>query len=401
MKIGDLVRRSGIWFESRRLELVKETEMETEDGKVKSETRHLTLIPPTADETLETLTTPTSPLSEVDFLQIEHDESREGQDARSSSPLPSRTRSASVSSSTSSFSSSSSSDTSYPSTVIMENGDRKNATVVSNGLKHPPIVTAGTVTPEVLQSFQLCCMHYFNYKKVAETDCVTTIAPSFQSPHVQQWYFANVNTLKANTFDDKLLRSYQSVDDSFDNWVESLETTNALLFNTTATFSDARLREHIESHATEDLRNLAESAAAIEIKGFQEFKALLSEADSKRRRVRAQRKLEIESILGSRTRSLGTSSAHRFTAAAGTPLNGGSSAGTNTNARHILPKLTEAEQKLLLENKGCLKCRKVNAGHFVKDCPIGFPNPTTYRNPVTGSNFIAATLDMPGDFMLG
>ena len=36
-KIGDLVRRSGIWFESRRLELVKETETEMKDGKAKLE----------------------------------------------------------------------------------------------------------------------------------------------------------------------------------------------------------------------------------------------------------------------------------------------------------------------------------------------------------------------------
>ncbi len=118
----------------------------------------------------------------------------------------------------------------------MESGDCKNASVISNGLKHPPTVTSGTLTPETLQSFQLSCLHYFNYKRVAEANRVTMIALSFQSPLVQQWYFANQATLKAGSFDDfmvavrkrflwanwvntirsKLLRSYQTVDDCFD-----------------------------------------------------------------------------------------------------------------------------------------------------------------------------------------
>ena len=36
LKIGDLVRRSGIWLESHRLELVKETETECEIGEYTS-----------------------------------------------------------------------------------------------------------------------------------------------------------------------------------------------------------------------------------------------------------------------------------------------------------------------------------------------------------------------------
>ncbi|PSR74302.1 hypothetical protein PHLCEN_2v9954 [Hermanssonia centrifuga] len=202
--------------------------------------------------------------------------------------------------------------------------------------------------------------------------------------------------LRANWVDtirSKLLRLYQSVDNCFDTWVESLETTNALLLNTTAVFSNSRLREHIELHAVEDLRTFAESSTISEITNFQEFKYKLSEADSKRRRERAQRKHELESFLSARARPQSTSLYSRIPPGVGTPLNSGPAAGANANTRRALPKLTEGERKLLSENKGCLKCRKVNAGHFAKECPVGFPNPATYRNLVTGRNTVAAIVE--------
>ncbi len=151
---------------------------------------------------------------------------------------------------------------------------------VNNGVNHPPVLTSGILTPEIIQQFQIACQHHFNYRKVADPDKVTTIAPSLQSPTVQLWYFSNQTTLTTGTFVEfmaalrkrflkknwadnirvKLLRSTQSEDDSFDTWVESLEASNALLMNTPAFFSEKRLREHIESHAFEDLRNLAETS---------------------------------------------------------------------------------------------------------------------------------------------
>ncbi|THG93621.1 hypothetical protein EW026_g7664 [Hermanssonia centrifuga] len=132
------------------------------------------------------------------------------------------------------------------------------------------------------------------------------------------------------------------------------------------------LCEHIKSHTVEDLRTFAETSVVVEATDFQVYKGLLSEADSKQHRDRAQQKLELENFLSSCTQSLAASSAPRFMAAAGTPLNGGPSA----------------------ENKGCLKCQKVNTAHFAKNCPAGFPNPLTYRNLVTGYNTITAIVEV-------
>ncbi|THG93880.1 hypothetical protein EW026_g7473 [Hermanssonia centrifuga] len=294
----------------------------------------------------------------------------------------------------------------------MDSGDRKFATLLNNGVKHPPVLTSGTLTPETLQQFQIACQHHFNYRKVAEADKVTTIAPSLQSPTVQLWYFGNEATLTTGTFVEfmtafrkrflkknwadnirvKLLRSSQSEDDSFDTWLESLEASNALLIGTTSFFSDKRLREHIESHAFEDLRTLAETAEVMGLTDFQEFKEALSEADSKRRVDRAKRKREIENVLAARSRFSVPSSSSRPAPTSGSAiLNNGPSAGANANS------LTEAERKLLEQTKGCLKCRKLNAGHFARACPDGFPNPVGYRNLVTGKAVVAAFVEVTSD----
>ncbi|PSR71874.1 hypothetical protein PHLCEN_2v12251, partial [Hermanssonia centrifuga] len=289
--------------------------------------------------------------------------------------------------------------------------ERKTATLVNNGVKHPPVLTSGTLTPEVLQSFQIACLHHFNYKKVADGDMVTTVAPSLQSPVVQQWYFANQTTLKAGTFVEfmvalrkrflkknwsdairvKLLRSSQAEEESFDVWVETLEATNALLVGTTAVFTEKRLREHIESHAFEELRSLAETVDVQAMTDFQDFKEALSEADVKRRIDRNRRKREIEAVIASRSRiSVPATTSRTNIISHSRPLTGGPSSGATANTRNVvLPKLTEGERKLLGDSKGCLKCRKPNAGHFARACPDGFPDATTYRNLVTGRATIA------------
>jgi hypothetical protein len=52
--------------------------------------------------------------------------------------------------------------------------------------------------------------------------------------------------------------------------------------------------------------------------------------------------------------------------------------------------LTEIERKLLYDNEGCLKCRRVFVGHRSTTCPNDFPDPTTYK-PITQTSIDAMT----------
>ncbi|THG99428.1 hypothetical protein EW026_g2928 [Hermanssonia centrifuga] len=188
-----------------------------------------------------------------------------------------------------------------------------------------------------------------------------------------------------------MLRSYQGEDNSFDSWVESLENTNALLVGTTAAFSELQMREHIKSHSVADLRVKVETAEVKALIDFQEFREVLSEADIQRHRDRTIRKHEIESLIAATARSQPTLLS-RPPVSSSSVLAGGGSAGALANSRRtgILPKLTTDEKKLLEDQRGCFKCRKLNAGHLSKACTNGFPNATTYHNLVTGKQTIAA-----------
>ncbi|THG92777.1 hypothetical protein EW026_g8245, partial [Hermanssonia centrifuga] len=197
------------------------------------------------------------------------------------------------------------------------------------------------------------------------------MAASLQSPMAQQC---------------KLLHSLQGEEDSFDVWVESLKATNALLVGTTVLFTEKCLWEHIESHAFEELRSLMETAEVIALANFQEFKETLSDANSKHCIDWNHCKREIESFITLRAHFTTPAVSSHTSSNSAKPLTGGASAGSSANIHHTvaLPKLTNGERKLLEQSKGCLKCRKVNAGHFVKNCPDGFPDASTYRDLVTG-----------------
>jgi len=54
-----------------------------------------------------------------------------------------------------------------------------------------------------------------------------------------------------------------------------------------------------------------------------------------------------------------------------------------------IPKLTQADRELLNAHEGCYKCRGFYAGHKGSDCPIGFPDPASYK-PLTETTAQAA-----------
>src|SRR5271154_5895357 len=58
---------------------------------------------------------------------------------------------------------------------------------------------------------------------------------------------------------------------------------------------------------------------------------------------------------------------------------------TSRSGRTRVPKLTEDERKLLLQNQGCLKCCRVFVEHKMANCPVGFPDPSKYKTLTQGT----------------
>lgn len=85
----------------------------------------------------------------------------------------------------------------------MEQGNKKKvASVATQGVKQVPELTPGTPTPEVILTFQMACIHFFNAKKIEDKDRVSSIAPGFRDPHISAWYFANETKLKSLSYSD-------------------------------------------------------------------------------------------------------------------------------------------------------------------------------------------------------
>jgi hypothetical protein len=52
---------------------------------------------------------------------------------------------------------------------------------------------------------------------------------------------------------------------------------------------------------------------------------------------------------------------------------------TTSNSCLVLPKLLETERRLIYDNEGCLKCRRVYVDHRLLNCPNNFPNLAMYK----------------------
>jgi len=67
----------------------------------------------------------------------------------------------------------------------------------------PPVLSAGTVSPEVLCQFENVCRSFFHNKEGLELkDFVTRVASGLHDPLISDWYWTGQVTFDALSFDD-------------------------------------------------------------------------------------------------------------------------------------------------------------------------------------------------------
>ena len=67
----------------------------------------------------------------------------------------------------------------------------------------PPVLSAGTVLPEVLCQFEnVCCSFFHNKEGLELKDFITRIAGSLHDPLISNWYWTRQVTFDALSFDD-------------------------------------------------------------------------------------------------------------------------------------------------------------------------------------------------------
>jgi hypothetical protein len=276
-------------------------------------------------------------------------------------------------------------------------------------MKECPMLTAGTITPLIMQSWTLMCKHYMKHGGRMATDIVSYVAEGMFEPCLVAWYQADQIQIDALSLDEYLkelmllvleknwvhdiletiLSSSQGTQ-VFMDWKIELENLNAILITSAPTkvLTKAQLKVQLQSNLHPDLRLslslepvLATDLAAwaFEVKDRDDrmraedarTKKLIDAANTER----ATRRGEKKDLLSRLTDAPATSSSSSSLAAAGKKK-------TPKTECNRLPALTGVERDLLELHHGCTRCRTFNAGHDWQTCPMTaadtWPDAATY-----------------------
>ncbi|KAF5378288.1 hypothetical protein D9615_008791 [Tricholomella constricta] len=277
-------------------------------------------------------------------------------------------------------------------------------------MKDCPVLTAGKITPLVLQSWALACKRYKKHAGKSDSEIVSFVAEAMLEPRLVAWYQAGqarIDALSlqgyldelaalvleknwAHKLRDTIISSKQGAR-PFIDWKIELENLNAILTTSSpshALTSDG-LKVQLEANLNTELKLniLNEPVLSTKLDSWtlevKEHDDRIKAEDARTQRLidanaasRAARRSEKKDLLSRITDPQPRSSK-------------GSSNNTNDGTRRYLPKLTDSEKRLLADHEGCSRCRKFYAGHRTPNCPLtaanAWPDVATY---------VELTLDM-------
>jgi hypothetical protein len=167
----------------------------------------------------------------------------------------------------------------------------------------------------------------------------------------------------------ELLAMQQGVD-SFWDFAVQVQSKDPLLCNTKSFLDKDQLRHGIKSGMTPKLSLRCRHEKTNKIVIFKEWLADVRRIDDLLRtdcaELKALQKGQRESTRCSNALSEPSRNANASTSSSST-------------FNDKLARLTDTERRLLFDNEGCLKCRKVFVSHHSVNCPDGFPNATNYK----------------------
>jgi len=237
-------------------------------------------------------------------------------------------------------------------------------------------------------------------------DHVARITGGLQDPLLADWYWMGQEVFNALSFDDfmKELRNKWLPNDweqdigrrvlgtkksgTFWEWAIKMRSLNTLLCGTTMHLDDAALLNQLEanlelwlSHACDDER--------IKEDTLDKWLDKVKVVNEKKHRECQQQHVDAEeaacSHLKWNTMSAGlTKLSRHYNTFCGGPMDKlqGNNRGRPFDPTKSLPKLTDMERNLLLNNEGCLKCCRFFVDHCSANCTNEFPSGMGYK-PLT------------------
>ena len=283
------------------------------------------------------------------------------------------------------------------------------AEVKVSKLKDCPTLTAGRLTPTVHQEWTIACHRYLKHAQIKPDEIVSFVADAMLDPRLVSWYHGDQTRIDKLTLPKYLeelaelmldrnwahllkmeILSSRQGNQEFIFWKIGVETKNAILKNTAPAYAmtPEALKLQLEANLNDDLK-LDLNTEPVLTTEFQAWSREVKERDDRLRftRDRMQREIAANNAIRSARRSDKRDLASRLSKPS--TSSGSISQQLVSAIRHRLPKLTDAEKKLLDEHEGCNRCRKFYAGHRSNNCPL-----KTSDTWPSGENYTTLTLAM-------
>ncbi|KAJ7198119.1 hypothetical protein GGX14DRAFT_666910, partial [Mycena pura] len=285
-----------------------------------------------------------------------------------------------------------------------------------------PYLSSGELTPIILDDFFTACRHYFRTKRIDDDDKVSAILSGFEDQRVKNWLrpkAENERILKLS-FDEfigevrtrflpadwemnerlAIQHARMKPDESFIDFVTTIESHAALLLDTDSEYDTTRLRHALEAGMHSSLARIYEQPRNVSVRTrnpkteYDEWKREVDKIDIDRRFDFAAAREAAEHALRAEKRKAASNDdgERRNKKQNGASKNVSSSTSATSapsSRRPKLPALTDAERRLLQEHDGCFKCRRFCVGHRSPDCDNDFPAVDTYRT-LTAADAAAA-----------
>jgi hypothetical protein len=279
----------------------------------------------------------------------------------------------------------------------MDNADKHSqplAEVQTAKMKDCPVLTAGRITPLILQSWSLACKRYMKHAEKKPAEIVSFVAEAMLEPRLVAWYQAGQARIDALTLDkyleelaklvleknwahkirDTIISSKQG-DRPFIDWKIELENLNAILTTSSPdhALTEEGLRIQLEANLNSELKTNLLNEPTLTNK-LDVWSVEVKERDDRVRaeNARTQRLIDASNAARAARRGERKDLLSRLT---DPPRPRTTQTGTGSEAaRRYLPKLQDKEKRLLNEHEGCTRCRKFYTGHRAKDCPMTVNN---------------------------
>ncbi|KAG5634028.1 hypothetical protein H0H81_003736, partial [Sphagnurus paluster] len=272
------------------------------------------------------------------------------------------------------------------------------AEVRTSKMKDCPILTAGKITPIVLQSWSLAWKRYKKHVSKTDTEIVSFMAEAMQEPQLIAWYQAGQARIDALTLQEYLdelaalvleknwahkirdtIISCKQGAWPFIDWKIELENLNALLTTSSpahALTADG-LKVQLEANLNTELKLIILNEPVLSTK-LDTWTLEVKERDDRIQAedARTQRLIDASAASRATKRSKKKDLASRLTDPPAREHRAPKS------EWQYLPKLTNTKKALLAAHLGCSRCRKFYAGHKTSECPListnQWPDVATY-----------------------